>query len=211
MAYYPILLTVLLCVWRINSYCACAFSAAPDPVVVVDTQRRSLFGACISSTAVVVAVVVTDPTQARAAATAAGDASSDSSNTVSSLLPLLQQARRQLDAIPKMIENEQWDLVRQTLITPPLSECWTSNAKLLKKWAAVVPDGNELEAFELREEAISHLRYLDMSVYNNVFNPIVTTGKTGASKELIRSYYEDPIKELKASEKVMDDLLALKE
>ena len=50
-----------------------------------------------------------------------------------------------------------------------------------------------------------------MAVYNNVFNPIVTTGKTGASQELIRSYYEDPIKELKASEKVIDDLLALKD
>jgi hypothetical protein len=188
-----------LCVvllWGITSVCA---FTAPDPVVVVDGKRRSLFGAWVSSAAAVV-IVVSHPTLAVAAP---DDAS------VSSLLPLLQDARHQLDAIPALIEKEQWDAVRNVLITPPLSDCWTSNAKLLKKWAAVVPD--ELEALELRDDAISHLRFLDMSVYNNVFNPITTMGETGASKELIRSYYEDPINELKASKKVMDDLLALKE
>jgi hypothetical protein len=168
---------------------------APGPVVVVDGQRRSLLGAWFSS-----AVVVVIPVAATAAA---------ADDSVSSLLPLLQDARRQLDAIPGLIEKEQWDSVRNVLITPPLSDCWTSNSKLLKKWAQVVPD--ELEALELRDDAISHLRFLDMSVYNNVFNPITTMGETGASKELIRSYYEDPINELKASKKVMDDLLALKE
>ena len=33
-------------------------------------------------------------------------------------------------------------------------------------------DGDEIAALELREDLISHLRYLDMAVYNNVFNPI---------------------------------------
>lgn len=183
---------VVALLWGITSVCA---FTAPGPVaVVVDGQRRSLFGAWFSSAVVVVVPV--------AAAFAADD-------SVSSLLPLLQDARRQLDAIPALIEKEQWDSVRNVLITPPLSDCWISNAKLLKKWAQVVPE--ELEALELRDDAISHLRFLDMSVYNNVFNPITTMGKTGASKELIQSYYDDPINELKAAKKVMDDLLALKE
>jgi len=47
------------------------------------------------------------------------------------------------------------------------------------------------------------------AVYNNNFNPIASTGKTGATKELIRSYYEDPINEYKASVKAMDDILDL--
>jgi hypothetical protein len=38
---------------------------------------------------------------------------------------------------------------------------------------------------ELHEDILSHLRYLDMAVYNNVFNPIATEGTTGATKELV--------------------------
>jgi hypothetical protein len=48
-----------------------------------------------------------------------------------------------------------------------------------------------------------------MAVYNNVFNPIATEGKTGASKELVRSFYEDPINEWKASKSAIDDVIAL--
>ena len=48
-----------------------------------------------------------------------------------------------------------------------------------------------------------------MAVYNNDFNPIKSEGKTGASKELIKSYYEDPMREYKASAKVLDGLISL--
>ncbi len=46
-------------------------------------------------------------------------------------------------------------------------------------------------------------------MYNNVFNPIATEGTNGVSKELIRSYYEDPINEWKASKLAIDKLIAL--
>ena len=69
--------------------------------------------------------------------------------------------------------------------------------------------GDELAALEAREELVSHLRYLDMAVYNNVFNPITVEGKSGATKELIRSYYEDPINEYKASVSALNDLINL--
>ena len=72
-----------------------------------------------------------------------------------------------------------------------------------------LPNGDELTALELREEALDHLRFLDMAVYNNVFNPIKSEGETGATKELIRSYYEDPVKEYHASVKVLDELISL--
>ena len=91
---------------------------------------------------------------------------------------------------------------------------WTSGGanKLLNNYADALgslPDGDEIAALELREEIISHLRYLDMAVYNNVFNPIGSEGTTGATKELIRSYYEDPINEWSASTKAIDELIVL--
>ncbi len=64
------------------------------------------------------------------------------------------------------------------LVKPPLSNMWTSGGqnKLLNNYADAIgnelPDGDEIAALELREDLISHLRYLDMAVYNNVFNPI---------------------------------------
>lgn len=106
-------------------------------------------------------------------------------------------------------------VVRAILIKPPLSNMWTSGGtnKLLNNYADAIgselPDGDEIAALELREEIISHLRYLDMSVYNNVFNPIGSEGTSGATKELIRSYYEDPINEWTASKKAIDELIGL--
>lgn len=136
----------------------------------------------------------------------------------SRLAPLLkevQQARSQLDAVPKLIESEQWDAVRAILITPPLSDCWTKSAKkepLLSQYAQAVgdsPNGDELAALEAKEDLSSHLRFLDMAVYNNVFNPIKSEGETGATKQLIKSYYEDPINELKASQAALEELIKL--
>lgn len=105
--------------------------------------------------------------------------------------------------------------VRAILIKPPLSDLWASGGtkQLLKQYADAIgnelPNGDEMAALELREDAISHLRYLDMAVYNNVFNPISTEGQSGATKELIRSYYEDPTNEWKASKAAIDGLIGL--
>lgn len=105
--------------------------------------------------------------------------------------------------------------MRAILIKSPLSELWASGGskQLLKQYADAIgnelPDGDEMAALELREDAISHLRYLDMAVYNNIFNPIATEGESGATKELIRSYYEDPINEWKASKAAVDALIGL--
>ena len=92
---------------------------------------------------------------------------------------------------------------------------WTSKGqnKLLNDYADAIanelPNGDEIAALELREDILSHLRYLDMAVYNNVFNPIATEGTNGVTKELVRSYYEDPINEWKASKSAIDELIAL--
>lgn len=131
------------------------------------------------------------------------------------LLDQIKEGSKQLDAIPELIKAEKWDSVRAILVKPPLSNMWTSGGanKLLNNYAdalgSELPDGDEIAALELREEIISHLRYLDMAVYNNVFNPIASEGTSGATKELVRSYYEDPINEWTASKKAIDDLIGL--
>mmetsp|Transcript_15707 Transcript_15707/g.31308 ORF Transcript_15707/g.31308 Transcript_15707/m.31308 type:complete len:214 (-) Transcript_15707:86-727(-) len=133
--------------------------------------------------------------------------------SLSDLLPLVKDARSQLEKCPDLIKAEKWDSVRAILITPPISDCWSKSSKLLLNFATAIgeeiPDGDELAALEGREEAVSHLRYLDMAVYNNIFNPISSEGTNGATKELIRSYYDDPMNEFKASINALDGILAL--
>ena len=109
----------------------------------------------------------------------------------------IHKAIGQLEQVPELIEKEKWDSVRAVLSKPPLSDMWAKNSPFLKSYTELLSD--ELAGLEAREETISRLRYLDMSVYNNIFNPISSEGTTGATKELIRSYYEDPTTELKAS------------
>jgi hypothetical protein len=116
------------------------------------------------------------------------------------LLSQVIEARSQLDPIPRLIKEEKWDSIRAILVTPPLSDCWSKTSKLLNSYATAIgdeiPDGDELAALELKEDALDHLRFLDMAVYNNVFNPIKTEGESGATKTLISSYYDDPMNEV---------------
>jgi len=126
----------------------------------------------------------------------------------------INEARDQLEPVPQLIKDEKWDAIRAILITPPLSDCWAkTNKPLLINYAEAVgnevPEGDELAALELKEDLLYHLRFLDMSVYNNNFNPIKTEGESGATKELVKSYYEDPVKEYKATKKALDGLVSL--
>ena len=72
-----------------------------------------------------------------------------------------------------------------------------------------VQEGGELAALEAREDAMSHLRYLDMAVYNNVFSPAGGDAAVSASKDLVRQYVELPAQELAASTKALDILVDL--
>mmetsp|Transcript_38727 Transcript_38727/g.111939 ORF Transcript_38727/g.111939 Transcript_38727/m.111939 type:complete len:210 (-) Transcript_38727:30-659(-) len=147
-------------------------------------------------------------------ADSANAAAAAASSTVSlaELKSQLQQAQSQLERVPALIQAEQWDSVRAILISPPLADCWAkTNRPLVAQYAQELGDrgGDELAALEAREELTSHLRYLDMAVYNNVFNPITVEGKSGATKELIRSYYEDPMMEYQASKTALLELIGL--
>lgn len=141
-------------------------------------------------------------------------AHASSSSLFADLLGQIRQAETQLDKVPALIEGEKWDAVRAILIESPLADCWAkTNRPLVTRYAEELGNlgGDELAALEAREELQGHLRYLDMSVYNNVFNPITVEGKSGATKELVRSYYEDPVDEFKASKAALQALIALSE
>ena len=161
-------------------------SAAPLISSEISERRLFLQACCIS--AVLLSGQSSDAT--------------DQGKLTSTLLQV-QEARRQLDPVPALIKDEKWDSVRAILITPPLSDCWSKTSKLLNSYAQAIgdelPDGDELAALEFKEDALDHLRFLDMAVYNNVFNPIKTEGESGATKELIRSYYEDPVNEVSSN------------
>ncbi|GKZ01301.1 hypothetical protein MPSEU_001081100 [Mayamaea pseudoterrestris] len=142
---------------------------------------------------------------------AAADASPSS---VDSFRSLILQAQHQLDsAVPDLIQKEQWDSIRAIILTPPLSDLF-KKPNLLGNYAALIgdaPNGDELSALQAREDLQTHLRFLDMAVYNNVFNPIKSMGENGATKQLVASYYEDPMREYKASLQALKDLYALGE
>jgi hypothetical protein len=97
-------------------------------------------------------------------------AAATSSSSLAELMSQLRQARKQLDAVPKLIDDKKWDSVRAILIQPPLSDCWTKSSRskpLLLEYAEAIgesPKGDELAALEAKEELLDHLRYLDMAV-----------------------------------------------
>jgi hypothetical protein len=133
---------------------------------------------------------------------------------VDGIMQQVKLARTQLDIVPSYIQAEQWDKVRAVLITSPVSDFWTKSSSstspsLLLQLSELVDEEHELDILDLRQDLLNHLRYLDMAVYNNVFNPITTMGKTGASKELIQSYYDDPTNEYNAVLKTLDEIITI--
>lgn len=175
-----------------------ALSTLPSEQLDSTLSRRDLFTK--TTTAFIAALLMPPPAHA-------------ASNAVSEILSQLQQADAQMDKIPDLIEKEKWDSVRAILISQPLSDCREkgSTSPILPKFADAVGNagGDELAVLEAKEELQSHLRYLDMAVYNNNFNPITVEGKTGASPTLIKSYYEDPMNEYKASRKALQELIGI--
>lgn len=176
------------------------------------TNRRDAVADCATKTFMVTLGLLGVPTWDSPYVARAADSSTKPSTSFTDLLTQVQQARQQLEKVPPLIEQEKWDSVRAVLLEKPLSDCWAKTSRpLLSNYAEALGDagGDELAALEAKEELVSHLRYLDMSVYNNNFNPITVEGKSGASKELIRSYYEDPMNEFKASKKALEELITL--
>lgn len=144
-----------------------------------------------------------------------------SADNLASLLSQLKEAKGQLEKSPPLIESEKWDTIRTILSEAPLVDIWgKKSTPLLTNYVEALGDAEasgipgvatdaEFLALEAREDLVSHLRYFDAACYSNVFNPITVEGKSGATKQLIDSYYNDPVNEYKASLKLLDRLIGL--
>jgi hypothetical protein len=173
------------------------------------TTRRGAFARGVATAAASgwLSIFPTTPSLA-----AAADAADASVNTLDGSRAALVEAQSQLFPIPDYIKAEKWDSVRAALLRKPLNDLWSkASSNVATAYAERVGDagGDELGALELRESLSSHLRYLDMAVYNNVFNPISTQGTIGASADLVKSYYDDPTNEYRASLEALQQLIAL--
>lgn len=174
-----------------------------NELILIDVDRREMLSKVI---ALAVASLPITPLSVSASASAA-----DPKSNLMELRSLIEEATKQIEVVPDLIKEEKWDAVRALLIKKPLFDMWNKNTPVLKAYADAIGDngGDEFAVLEEREELIGHLRYLDMAVYNNVFNPISTVGEVGATKALIDSYRNDPIREYKASKQALDQLLQL--
>lgn len=191
----------MLCLSKVNESTGFSSELITESSTHVTTRRKLI----ATATSMLATALILNPSVVYSAVS--------SESSLSDLLPLVQKAKAQLSEVPSLIKNEKWDSVRAILITPPINDCWSKNSATLKNLAEAigteVPEGDELAALEAREEVVSHLRYLDMAVYNNIFNPIKSEGTNGASKALIESYYEDPMREYSASLKSLDEIIQL--
>ena len=154
------------------------------------SSRREMISKIVSvatKTATVTAMLAAASLPSSSSAAAAEETTTNLSSSSSLVLlkelrALIQQAVTQLEVVPQLIRDEKWDAVRVVLTNKPLADCWINkNTPMLKSLADVVGEignGDEFAILEAREDLIGHLRYLDTAVYNNVFNPIATEGKS---------------------------------
>lgn len=206
----PVLLILFTTLHTANALVSLSRREALRAAFVLATPSSS------SAALMVSAAVTTAPLSVHAVApkTQSSIMSDDDKNTLTSLRTLIAQARDQLDSsVPSLIQQEAWDRIRTLLATPPLSDLY-KQPQLLQDYAEWVGkrsknDNDELAVLQAREDLQTHLRFLDMAVYNNVFNPIKSLGETGATKQLVASYYDDPIREYRASRQALTDLYEL--
>ena len=145
---------------------------------------------------------------AKAAATAALGSgavararAADAEPTVTALAAELAAARAQLEPCAKLIRDGKWDSVRAILITPPVADVWAKSGRDLGRRLARALGDDGGAALVAREDAVSHLQFLDMAVYNNNF---VGEGEriNGTPVD-----YKMPLAELAASKAALDELL----
>jgi hypothetical protein len=80
----------------------------------------------------------------------------------------LTQSKSKLKEIPDLLQNEEWDKVRNILKTPPVNKLWNlgdSQNTVLK----LAKESGDVELFELKEELSYNLQICDQLTYDNVF------------------------------------------
>ena len=84
------------------------------------------------------------------------------------LLEQLELSRQKIDAIPSLLQKEEWEAVRQILKTPPVNFLWNmgdSKNPVLQLAKAT----DEFELIDLKDELSLSLQICDQLTYDNVF------------------------------------------
>jgi hypothetical protein len=99
---------------------------------------------------------------------AAPSASAASTTTTADLIAELKVMQSKLEPIPLLLEQMEWEKVRQILKTPPVNKLWNlgdSQNTLLK----LAKETDNVEFFELKEDLAYNLQMCDQLTYDNVF------------------------------------------
>ena len=114
---------------------------------------------------------IQDATAALGAAAAwniAAPSASAASATTDDLIAELKVMKSKLEPIPMLLEQKEWEKVRQILKTPPVNKLWNlgdSQNTLLK----LAKETDNVELFELKEDLAYNLQMCDQLTYDNVF------------------------------------------
>jgi hypothetical protein len=120
-------------------------------------SRRDWFQQTAAKTAVVAGVTLLSPQIATAA-----------DSTTNLLIDELTMSQTKLQEIPGLLQQEEWEKVRNILKTPPVNKLWNlgdSQNTILK----LAKETGDVELFETKDDVALNLQMCDQVTYANVF------------------------------------------
>jgi hypothetical protein len=120
-------------------------------------SRRTLFQDATAATAAAVTFGLALPSSKAQAA-----------SVMEELLGELTLSKEKLEAIPSLLEQEEWDKVRTILKTPPVNKLWNlgDSQNIVLKLAK---ESGNVELFELKDDLALNLQTCDQLTYANAF------------------------------------------
>jgi len=84
------------------------------------------------------------------------------------LIEELQSSKDKLEPIAQLLEDKEWDKVRQILKSPPVNKLWNlaDNQNVILQLAK---ESGDVELFEVKEELALSLQMCDQLTYDNAF------------------------------------------
>jgi len=85
-----------------------------------------------------------------------------------SLIEELQSSKEKIEPIQQLLENQEWDKVRQILKSPPVNKLWnlSDNQNVILQLAK---ESGNVELFEMKDELALSLQMCDQLTYDNAF------------------------------------------
>jgi hypothetical protein len=118
------------------------------------TRRNVLFSPCL---AFIPAVFCASPLVASASQSVKAD-----------MIAELQTSRDKLAPIPQLLEEKEWEKVRNILKTPPVNKLWNLGESQNTLFN-LAKDSGDIELLELKDELSLSLQMCDQFTYDNAF------------------------------------------